>query len=333
MAIISDKEVRLKNLFKQLSKKHGDGIIMKLGDQPNSAIPTYSTGSINLNMALGINGYAHGRIVEIIGPHSSGKTTLAMHAIAEVQKKGGTALLIDTEHAFDKSYAEVLGIDVKNLLICQPDYGEQALDVAENAIKSQTVDIVVIDSVSALLPEAELKGEMGDRNIGGQARLMSQAMRKLTAIIHRTGVVCIFINQIRYKIGVVYGSPETTSGGNALRFYASMRLDIRAIKVIKDRENQKIGQRVRVKVIKNKLAAPFKEAQFDVFYGKGISKAGEIVDLSLSLDLLKRAGSWFHYDKKQLGQGREAVVALIESDEALYKNLVNAIKKKLGSNT
>ena len=286
----------------QLAKKYGKGIVMKLGDRKKENVPVISTGSWGLDSALGIGG---------------------------VQKSGGNALLIDTEHAFDKRYAKSLGIDVENLLICQPDYGEQALDVAEQCIRSEAVKLVVIDSVSALIPSDELKGNIGDRNVGGQARLMSQAMRKLVAIVHKTSSVCLFINQLRHKIGVIYGSPETTSGGNALKFYASVRLDIRNVGAIKNKDNEKIGQRSRVKVVKNKMAAPFKEATFDIFYGKGISHLGEIIDGCLSLGIIKKAGAWFSYEKEQLGQGREAVIKRLQEDAPLQKAITERIKKAL----
>ena len=319
-----DKNTTLKNTFQHLKKKYGAGIIMKLGEKQKSNIATLSSGSLSLNLALGIGGFPCGRIVEIYGREASGKTTVAMHAMKEAQKKG-LALLVDTEHAFDKHYAEKLGIDVDNLLICQPDYGEQALDVVEHCIKSEAIDIVVIDSVSALIPEAELKGEMADQSIGGQARLMSKAMRRLTAMVHKTGVVCIFINQLRYKIGLHFGSPETTSGGNALKFYASIRLDMRNIGQIKNKEGVIIGHRARIKVVKNKLAAPFKEAIVEIVCGKGISVLGEIVDLSLSLGLLTRAGAWFSYGTVKLGQGREAVIDRLAKDETLKTQLLEKI--------
>lgn len=325
-----DKTDALQTTLKQLEKKYSKGIVMRLGDTAkNNNIPVFSTGSIGLDSALGIGGFPCGRIVEIYGTESSGKTTLALHAIAEVQKKGEKALFIDTEHALDTTYAKALGVAVKDLFVCQPEYGEQALDIAEMCIRSGAIALIVIDSVSALVPETELKGEIGGHYIGGQARLMSQAMRKLTAIIHKTGAVCLFINQIRHKIGITFGSPETTSGGNALKFYASIRLDIRNIGAIKDRENKKTGQKSKIKIVKNKLAPPFKEVTFDIIYGKGISRIGEIVDISLSLGVLQKAGAWLSYEKKQLGQGREAVMQLLSRDSTLQNTLVNHIKEKL----
>lgn len=289
-----------------LEKKYGKGIVMRLGEQPICKAPVISTGSFGLDRALGVGGFPCGRITEIYGPESSGKTTLTLHAIAEVQRKGGAALFIDTEHAFDKAYATALGVDTENLMICQPDYGEQALEVANHYIRSNAIGVVVIDSVSALLPEAELKGEMGAHHLGGQARLMSQAMRKLASAIHKSGVISLFINQLRHKIGVTFGSPETTSGGNALKFYASIRLDIRKISLLKT-GSQVVGHRVRIKVVKNKLSAPFQEVTFDLRYGVGICQVSEIIDHCLSLGLIEQAGSWFSYQEKPLGQGKEAM--------------------------
>ncbi|MEM9569719.1 MAG: recombinase RecA [Bacteroidota bacterium] len=326
---LDNNEQLLQTAFSTLSKKYGQGIIMRLGDQQKKHLPTISTSSIKLNKALGIGGFPCGRIIEIYGPESSGKTTLAMHAIASAQQKGANALLIDTEHAFDKQYASTLGIDVENLLICQPDYGEQALDVAETCIRSEGVALVVIDSVSALVPEAEIKGDMGTQNVGGQARLMSQAMRKLTAIIHKTGVVCLFINQLRHKIGVMYGSPEVTSGGNALKFYASIRLDIRKVAKIRNKDGENIGQRSKIKIVKNKLSAPFQEVELTIYYGKGISQETEIVELGVSAGIIKQAGAWFSYEGKQLSQGKEALVALLIEDQALKERLAQAITAKM----
>ena len=323
----STKGVLVRTLS-QLEKKYGEGIVMRMGDTPKQTIPTISTGSFTLDYALGTGGYPLGRIIEIFGPESSGKTTLAMHAIAESQHQGGTALLVDTEHAFDRVYANKIGLDTDNLLICQPSYGEQALDIVEQCINSNEINIVVIDSVSALLPEAELKGDMGSNMIGGQARLMSRALRKLAAIISKKRVVCLFINQIRHKIGVFFGSPEVTSGGNALKFYASARIDMRVIQRITDKENNKIGQRVRVKVVKNKLAAPFQEAQFNIYYGQGIDKKSEILDLSLSLQLLKNSGSWFYHGDTKLGQGKEAVLHYFDTHPELLRQLTEEIKAK-----
>ena len=327
MTKIKTKET-LAHTLSQLEKKYGDKIVMRMGDTPKHTTPTISTGSFSLDYALGTGGYPLGRIVEIFGPESSGKTTLAMHAIAESQRQGGTALLVDTEHAFDRVYANKIGLDTDNLLICQPSYGEQALDIVEQCISSDAINIVVIDSVSALLPEAELKGDMSNNMIGGQARLMSRALRKLAAIISKKGVACLFINQIRHKIGVFFGSPEVTSGGNALKFYASARIDMRVTQRIKDKENNKIGQHVRLKVVKNKLAAPFQEAQFNIYYGQGIDKKTEILDLSLSLGLLKSSGSWFYREDTKLGQGREAALQYLGAHPELLGQLTKEIKEK-----
>lgn len=298
---------------------------MKLGDNAVEPIESISTGSISLDIALGIGGLPKGRVIEIYGPESSGKTTLAIHAIAEAQKKGGIAAFIDAEHAFDKFYAGKLGVDIENLLISQPDNGEQALEIADNLIRSGAIDIIVIDSVAALVPKAEIEGEMGDSKMGLHARLMSQALRKLTGTISKTGCCCIFINQLRDKIGVMFGSPETTTGGNALKFYASVRLDIRRISQIKDTDEVS-GNRVKVKVVKNKLAPPFRIAEFDVMFGEGISKAGEIIDLGVDFDIIKKAGSWFSYGDTKLGQGRDAVKALLLDNPDLMDELEGKIK-------
>ena len=320
-----DKLKALQLTLDKLEKSYGKGTVMKLGDNPVEAIECISTGSIGLDIALGIGGLPKGRVIEIYGPESSGKTTLAIHAIAEAQKKGGIAAFIDAEHAFDKFYASKLGVDIENLLISQPDNGEQALEIADNLIRSGAIDIIVIDSVAALVPRAEIEGEMGDSKMVLHARLMSQALRKLTGTISKTGCCCIFINQLRDKIGVMFGSPETTTGGNALKFYASVRLDIRRISQIKDTDEVS-GNRVKVKVVKNKLAPPFRIAEFDVMFGQGISKAGEIVDLGVDFEIIKKAGSWFSYGDTKLGQGRDAVKQLLLDNPDLMDELEAKIK-------
>lgn len=304
----------------KIEKSYGKGSIMKLGDRPIEDVPSISSGSIGLDIAMGVGGYPKGRIIEIYGPESSGKTTLAIHAIAEAQKAGGIAAVIDAEHAFDPGYAAKLGVDINELLISQPDNGEQALEIADNLIRSGAVDIIVIDSVAALTPKAEIEGEMGESKMGLQARLMSQALRKLTANINKTKTCVIFINQLREKIGVMFGNPETTTGGNALKFYASVRLDIRRIGQIKDGEEAQ-GNHTRVKVVKNKVAPPFKKAEFDIMYGEGISKTGEIVDLGVELNIIKKAGSWFSYGETKLGQGRESVKSLLRDNPELAMEL------------
>ena len=324
----ADAKEKLKALqltLDKLDKTYGRGTVMKLGDNPIEQLESISTGSLGLDIALGIGGLPKGRVVEIYGPESSGKTTLALHAIAEAQRKGGIAAFIDAEHAFDKFYAKKSGVDVENLLISQPDNGEQALEIADNLIRSGAIDIIVIDSVAALVPKSEIEGEMGDSKMGLQARLMSQALRKLTGTINKTGCCCIFINQLREKIGVMFGNPETTTGGNALKFYASVRLDIRRTGQIKDSEEVS-GNRVKVKIVKNKVAPPFRLAEFDIMYGKGISKSGEIVDLGVDYDIIKKSGSWFSYGDTKLGQGRDAVKQLIEDNPELMEELETKIK-------
>ena len=318
----------LQSTIDKIEKSYGKGSIMKLGDRPKVEIDVISTGSLGLDIALGIGGLPRGRIIEIYGPESSGKTTLAIHSIAEAQKLGGVAAFIDAEHAFDSFYAQKLGVDVENLFISQPDNGEQALEIAENLISSGAIDIIVIDSVAALTPKAEIDGEMGDSKMGLQARLMSQALRKLTSTISRTNCCCIFINQLRDKIGVMFGSPETTTGGNALKFYSSVRLDIRRIQAIKEGD-QNTGNRVRVKVVKNKLAPPFRQVEFDLMFGQGISKVGEIVDMGVEKNIVKKSGSWFSYGETKLGQGREAVKQLLLDNEELMVELEGQIRQAL----
>ena len=324
-----EKSKALSLAIEKLEKTYGQGTIMKLSDENIVKIPSIPTGSLSLDIALGIGGIPKGRVVEIYGPESSGKTTLSMHCIAEAQKKGGIAAFIDAEHAFDKTYAENLGIDTENLLISQPDNGEQALEITEHLIRSNAIDIVVIDSVAALVPKGEIEGEMGDSTMGLQARLMSQALRKLTGAIHKSGCVCVFINQLRHKIGVMFGSPETTTGGNALKFYSSVRLDIRRIGQIKDGPDNITGNRTKVKVVKNKVAPPFKVVEFDIMYGKGISKSGEILDLGVELEIIQKAGSWFSYNEEKLGQGRDSVKVILEDNPELMNELETKIKEKL----
>ena len=324
----SEKEAKLKALqltLDKLDKTYGKWTVMKMGDKAVEEVETISSGSLGLDLALGVNGYPKGRIIEIYGPESSGKTTLTLHAIAEAQKAGGIAAFIDAEHAFDRNYAEKLNVDIENLIISQPDNGEQALEIAENLIRSGAIDIVVIDSVAALTPKSEIEGEMGDSKMGLHARLMSQALRKLTATISKTHCTVFFINQLREKIGVMFGNPETTTGGNALKFYASVRLDIRRSSQIKDGENV-IGNRTKVKVVKNKVAPPFKVAEFDIMYGEGVSKTGEILDLAVEFEIIKKSGSWFSYADTKLGQGRDAVKSLIKDNPELADELEQKIK-------
>ena len=315
----------------KIEKGYGKGTIMKLGDNAVENVSSISSGSLALNLALGIGGYPRGRVVEIYGPESSGKTTLAIHAIASAQAAGGIAAFIDAEHAFDRFYAEKLGVDIENLFISQPDNGEQALEITDHLIRSGAIDIIVIDSVAALTPKAEIEGEMGDSKMGLQDRLMSQALRKLTSTISKTNTTCIFINQLREKIGVMFGNPETTTGGNALKFYASIRIDIRRINQIKEGE-EVLGNRTRVKIVKNKLAPPFRKAEFDIMYGEGISKTGEMIDLGVEGEVIKKAGSWFSYGDTKLGQGREAVKALLLDNPELMEELEKKIIEKMKSN-
>ena len=324
----SEKEAKLKALqltLDKLDKTYGKGTVMKMGDKAVEEVEIIPSGSLGLDLALGVNGYPKGRIIEIYGPESSGKTTLTLHAIAEAQKAGGIAAFIDAEHAFDRHYAAKLGVDIENLIISQPDNGEQALEIAENLIRSGAIDIVVIDSVAALTPKSEIEGEMGDSKMGLHARLMSQALRKLTATISKTHCTVFFINQLREKIGVMFGNPETTTGGNALKFYASVRLDIRRSSQIKDGENV-LGNRTKVKVVKNKVAPPFKTAEFDIMYGEGVSKTGEILDLAVEFEIIKKSGSWFSYGDTKLGQGRDAVKLLIKDNPELADELEQKIK-------
>lgn len=314
----------------KIEKDYGKGTIMKLGDQPQYDVQVIPSGSVALDHALGIGGYPRGRIIEIYGPESSGKTTLAIHAIAQAQKQGGIAAMIDAEHAFDRTYAKALGVDLDTLLISQPDNGEQALEIADNLIRSGAIDIIVIDSVAALTPKAEIEGEMGDNKVGLQARLMSQALRKLTANISKTNTCCIFINQLREKIGIMFGNPETTTGGNALKFYATVRIDVRRTTQIKDGE-EALGNRTRVKVVKNKMAPPFKKAEFDIVFGEGISHSGEVLDLAVEMDIIHKSGSWFSYNDQKLAQGREATKQLLQDNVELCDEIEAKVREQLKS--
>jgi recombination protein RecA len=327
-----EKEAKLKALkltLDKMDKTYGKGTVMKMSDQAISDVEAISSGSVGLNIALGVGGYPRGRVIEIYGPESSGKTTLTLHAIAEAQKNGGIAAFIDAEHAFDRFYAEALGVDLENLIISQPDNGEQALEITDNLIRSGAIDIIVIDSVAALTPKSEIEGEMGDSKMGLHARLMSQALRKLTSSISKTNCTVIFINQLREKIGVMFGNPETTTGGNALKFYASVRLDIRRSTQIKDAASNVMGNKTRVKVVKNKVAPPFKQAEFDIMYGEGISKIGEIIDIGVDYEIIKKSGSWFSYEDTKLGQGRDAVKAVLKDNPDLMDELEDKIKNAI----
>jgi len=328
----SEKEAKLKALkltLDKLDKAYGKGTVMKMSDAAIVDVDTISSGSLGLDIALGVGGYPRGRVIEIYGPESSGKTTLTLHAIAEAQKAGGIAAFIDAEHAFDRFYAEKLGVDIENLIISQPDNGEQALEIADNLVRSGAIDIIIVDSVAALTPKSEIEGEMGDSKMGLHARLMSQALRKLTGSISKTNCTMIFINQLREKIGVMFGNPETTTGGNALKFYASVRLDIRRSTHIKDSNGDTVGNKTRVKVVKNKVAPPFKTAEFDIMYGEGISKVGEILDLATEKDIVKKSGSWFSYEDTKLGQGRDAVKALIKDNPELMDELEDKVREQI----
>lgn len=329
MAEIQKEKLKALQLaMDKMEKTYGKGAVMKLGDSATETIEVIPSGSIGIDLALGIGGYPKGRIVEIYGPESSGKTTLAIHAIAECQKQGGICAIIDAEHAFDKFYAEALGVDTENLLISQPDNGEQGLEIAENLIRSGAIDLIVVDSVAALTPRSEIEGEMGDSSVGVQARLMSKALRKLTGTISKTGCCCIFINQLREKIGVMFGNPETTTGGNALKFYASIRIDIRRTQQLKDGENP-IGNHAKVKIVKNKLAPPFRQAEFDIMYGQGISRVGELIDIGVDLNVVKKSGSWFSYGDTKLGQGRDAVKQILDDNPELMEEIEGKVKEAL----
>ena len=323
----ADKLKALKLTLDKLDKTYGKGTVMKMGDSPNENVEAISSGSLGLDIALGVGGYPKGRVVEIYGPESSGKTTLTLHAIAECQKKGGIAAFIDAEHAFDRFYAENLGVDIENLIISQPDHGEQALEIADNLIRSGAIDMVIIDSVAALTPKSEIEGEMGDSKMGLHARLMSQALRKLTSSISKTNCTVMFINQLREKIGIMFGNPETTTGGNALKFYASIRLDIRRSTQIKNSDGVVMGNKTRVKIVKNKVAPPFKLAEFDIMYGEGISKVGEIIDLAVESEIINKSGSWFSYEGTKLGQGRDAVKNVLKDNPDLMETLESKLKE------
>ncbi len=330
----SEKDAKLKALkltLDKLDKAYGKGTVMKMSDAAIEDIDAISSGSLGLDMALGVGGYPRGRVIEIYGPESSGKTTLTLHAIAEAQKAGGIAAFIDAEHAFDRFYAEKLGVDINDLIISQPDHGEQALEIADNLVRSGAIDVVVVDSVAALTPKSEIEGEMGDSKMGLHARLMSQALRKLTASISKTNCTMIFINQLREKIGVMFGNPETTTGGNALKFYASVRLDIRRSTQIKNTDGSVIGNKTRVKVVKNKVAPPFKTAEFDIMYGEGVSKVGEVLDIAVDHNIIKKSGSWFSYDETKLGQGRDAVKTMIKDNPELMDELEEKVRASVNS--
>lgn len=333
MSDLAQKLKALENTIGVLEKSYGKGTIMRLGDSKVIAVDAIPSGSLGLDLALGINGFPKGRVVEIYGPESSGKTTLAIHAIAEAQKRGGICAIIDAEHAFDRTYAEALGVDTNNLFIAQPDNGEQALEIADHLIRSGAIDVCVIDSVAALVPKSELEGEMGDSKMGLHARLMSQALRKLTGSISKTGSCVIFINQLREKIGVMFGNPETTTGGNALKYYASIRLDIRRVAQIKDKEGEVVGNRTKVKVVKNKVAPPFRICEFDIMYGLGISKIGEIVDFGTEMSIVEKSGSWYSYDGTKIGQGRDAVLTFLADNPEVAKEIELKIKAKIAGNT
>jgi len=325
----ADKLKALKLTLDKLDKTYGKGTVMKMGDSPDQSVESISSGSLGLDIALGVGGYPKGRVIEIYGPESSGKTTLTLHAIAECQKKGGIAAFIDAEHAFDRFYAEKLGIDIENLIISQPDHGEQALEITDNLIRSGAIDMVVIDSVAALTPKSEIEGEMGDSKMGLHARLMSQALRKLTGSISKTNCTVMFINQLREKIGIMFGNPETTTGGNALKFYASIRLDIRRSTQIKNSDGVVMGNKTRVKIVKNKVAPPFKLAEFDIMYGEGISKVGEIIDHAVEAEIINKSGSWFSYEGTKLGQGRDSVKNLLKDNPELMETLETKLKEVL----